>query len=75
MQEFYWGVPPETTPLRVGVKQDWQRELLNCDEVASEASADPRGSSGDGMALQNCPEWREGSGPLHSSILPPHQMR
>lgn len=55
-KEFYWGILSKPTPLRVGVRQDWQRERLNYDDVASEASADPRGSSGAGQALQNCPQ-------------------
>jgi len=55
-KEFYWGILSKPTPLRVGVRQDWQREWLNFDVVASEASADPRGSSGAGEALQNCPQ-------------------
>lgn len=55
-KEFYWGILSKPTPLRVGVRQDWQREWLNYDVVASEASADPRGSSGAGEALQNCPQ-------------------
>ena len=68
---------PGTTPLRVGVKQGWQKEMsdYDYDAVATEASADLVGSSEAGMALQNCLEQREESGPLCSSILLPHQMR
>lgn len=34
--------------------------------VATEASDNPKESFGAGMALQRCPELRQGSEPLHS---------
>lgn len=37
-----------------------QREDLGCDAVITRASANPTGSSGAGMALQNCPALGRG---------------
>lgn len=46
-------------------------ETLNYDAVATEASANPMGSSGTGVAFQNGPEYKEKSGPLHPSTFLP----
>lgn len=43
------------TPVREG-SGIGQREKLGCSAVTRKASADPKGSSEDGMALQSCPE-------------------
>lgn len=48
-----------------------QREDLGCDAVITRASANPTGSSGAGMALQNCPALGRGDWtfiPLHRPV-------
>lgn len=56
-----------------GSKGGWEREKLNCDVIAEEVSVDPRRSSGAGMALQGCPDWDKGAGPLSLSRLSPRR--
>ena len=64
MQEVYWGAHLGHDGLSIG-----QREKLNRDAVAAEASAYPTGSSGAGMA------FRVVLNPTHGlSLVPLHQL-
>lgn len=60
MQEVCQGLPSEAVARGGrGRKQKWAGEKLGCDAVAVSSSAHPTGSSGSGMAVQNCLELRQ----------------
>ena len=46
-----------------------QREVLNCNLLATEALANIIGNFGAGIAFQNCLEFRQESAPVYLALL------
>lgn len=51
--------------MEVHLRKAGGAEKLSCDVITTKASADPTGSSGAGMALQNRPKLKQGDWVLH----------
>lgn len=56
MQKAYWRLHSATP---VGVLVRISQVKMKCDVAVTKTSADPTGSSGAGVAFQNCPEFKQ----------------
>lgn len=57
MQEVYWGVFSTATPVREWGKQEWARERMNCDTVATEGLGVPWKSLELSLPFEDVSNW------------------